>query len=91
MGNLGFQPRLSRPSCKDRNKAATFNLNATHYVSDNENVHHRQTYGGIPMSHPAYPQHLALELCFLFVRLGSLCAYREFAACLRPFWFLYVH
>ena len=53
MGNLGFQPRLSRPSCKDRNKAATFNLNATHYVSDNENVHHRQTYGGIPVSHPA--------------------------------------
>ena len=56
MGNQGFQgearARFSRLSCEERNKAAISNLNATKKVSDNENVHHRQTYGGIPVSHP---------------------------------------
>ena len=46
-------PGLRRPSCKERNKAAISNLNATKKGSDNENVHHRQTYGGISVSHSA--------------------------------------
>ena len=57
MGTKGFraryEPRVQSPSCKERNKAAASNLYATKQVSDNENVHHRQTYGGIPVSHPA--------------------------------------
>ena len=78
MGNLGFQPLLSRPSCEDRDKAATSDLNATHHMSDNENVHHRQTYGGIPMSHPEYPHtwHKDFSFCLfdldLFVRIANL-------------------
>ena len=51
MGNQGCQGEVRAPgavlSCKERNKAAVFNLYATKQVSDNENVHHRQTYGGI--------------------------------------------
>ena len=38
---------------RPRNKAAISNLHATIHVSDYENVHHRQTYGGIPVSSPA--------------------------------------
>ena len=57
MGTKGFraryEPRVQSPSCKERNKAAASNLYATKQVSDNENVPHRQTYGGIPVSHPA--------------------------------------
>ena len=49
----GTSPGFSHPSCKERDIAATSNLNATEKVSDKENVHHRQTYGGIPVSHPA--------------------------------------
>ena len=57
MGNQGFQGDVraqgSVLSCKERSKAAISNLYATKQVSDNENVHHKQTYGGIPVSHPA--------------------------------------
>ena len=57
MGNQGFQaryePRVHSRSCNERNKAAICGLYATKQVSDNENVHHRQTYGGIPVSHPS--------------------------------------
>ena len=56
MGNQGFQGEMRAPGSvsvvQGRNKAATSNLYATKQVSDNENVH-RQTYGGIPVSHPA--------------------------------------
>ena len=57
MGNQEFQgePRAPAQSTivQERNKAAISNLNATTQVIDNENVHYRQTYGGIPMSHLA--------------------------------------
>ena len=58
MGNKGFQGEVRAPGSvavvqKERNKAAISNLYATKQVSDNENVHHRQTYGGISVSHPA--------------------------------------
>ena len=58
MGNQGVSgrgtsPGVSHPSYKERNKAATSNLSATQKGRDKENVHHRQTYGGIPVSHPA--------------------------------------
>ena len=56
MGNQEFQgePRAPAQSSivQERNKAAISNLNATTQVSDNENVHHRQTYGGTPVSYP---------------------------------------
>ena len=53
MGNKGgftarHERRLSRPSCKERNKAAISNLNATIQVSDNENVHYSRDTGVIP-------------------------------------------
>ena len=52
MGNQGCQGEVRAPgavlSCKERNKAAVFNLYATKQVSDNENV---PTYGEIPVSH----------------------------------------
>ena len=49
MGNPGISvqgtsPRLSHPSCKARSIAAIPNPNATNKVSDNDNVHHGQTY-----------------------------------------------
>ena len=56
MGNQGFsrhEPQVQSRSCKERNNAAVSNLYATKQVGDNENVHHKQTYGGIPVSHPA--------------------------------------
>ena len=57
MGNQGFQGEARAPAqssiVQERNKAAISNLNAPMKVSDNENVHYRQTYGGIPVSHPA--------------------------------------
>ena len=57
MGNQGFQGEARAPAqssiVQERNKAAIFSLNATTQVSDNENAHDRQTYGGIPVSHPA--------------------------------------
>ena len=37
----------------ERNTAAISYLKATTQVSDNESVHYRQTYGEIPVSHPA--------------------------------------
>ena len=47
MGNQGFQGDVraqgSVLSCKERSKAAISNLYATKQVSDNENVHHKQT------------------------------------------------
>ena len=49
----GTSPGFSHPSCKERNKAATSNLDATKKVSDNENVHHRQTCGGLPVLIPS--------------------------------------
>ena len=57
MGNQGFQGEARGPAGsvirrKERNTAATSNLYATQ-VRDNENLHHRQTYGGIQVSHPA--------------------------------------
>ena len=57
MGNQGFQGEARAPAqssiVRERNKAAASYLKATTQVSDNENVHIRQTYGGIPVSHPA--------------------------------------
>ena len=58
MGNQGFQGAARAPTqssiVQEGNKVAISNLNATtKEVSDNENVHYRQTYGGIPVSHPA--------------------------------------
>ena len=57
MGNQGIQVEARAPAqssiVQDRNEAAISNLNATTQVSDNENVHYWQTYGGIPVSHPA--------------------------------------
>ena len=61
-GEPGFQGEARAPgsvsSVQERNKAAVSaisNLNATTKVSDSENVHYRQTYGGIPVSQPAQP------------------------------------
>ena len=48
----GNEPQVQSPSCQERNKAVIC-LYATKQVSDNENVHHRQTKEGIPASHPA--------------------------------------
>ena len=57
MGNQGFQGGARAPAqssiVQGRNKAANSYLNVTTQVSDNENVHNRQTYEGIPVSHPA--------------------------------------
>ena len=39
-GNGIVLARLSGPSCKERNNAATSNLKATIQMSDNENVHY---------------------------------------------------
>ena len=56
MGNKGFQaryePRVQSRSCKGRNKAAISNLYASKQASNIESVHHRKTYGRIPVSHP---------------------------------------
>ena len=57
MGNQEFKGEVrasgSVLSCEERNKTAMSNLCATKQVSGNENVHHRLTYGGITVSHPA--------------------------------------
>ena len=57
MGNQEFQGEARAPAqssiVQERNKAAIFNLDATTQVSDNENLYDGQTYGGIPVSHPA--------------------------------------
>ena len=57
MGNQGFQGEARAPAqssiVQARNTADTSNLNATIQVSGNENVHYRQTYGGILVSHLA--------------------------------------
>ena len=57
MGHQGFQveARVRVQSCivQERNIAATSYINVTIQVRDDENVHHRQTCGGIPVSHPA--------------------------------------
>ena len=54
MGTHGFwgEARAPAQSCivQKRNKAVTY-FNVTKKVSDVGNVHHRQTYGGIPVSH----------------------------------------
>ena len=39
----GNEPQVQSPSCKEMNKAIISYLYATKQVSDNENVHHRQT------------------------------------------------
>ena len=53
MGNQGFQGEARAPAqssiVQGRNEAAIFILNASTQVSDNENVHYRQTYGGMPV------------------------------------------
>ena len=53
-GNQGFQAPAQSSIVQKRNKAIS-NVNATIQVSDNEKVRYRQTYGGIPVSHPASP------------------------------------
>ena len=56
MGNQEFQGEARAPIqfsiMKERNKATISYLNATTQMSDNERVHYRQTYGGIPVSYP---------------------------------------
>ena len=60
MGNQGFQGEaraqvLQSSIVQERNKAS---ICATTRVSDNETVHYKQTYGGIPVS-PSVTSHLA--------------------------------
>ena len=58
MGNQGFQSEARSPGLVIRRAQKGLKLlhpNATKQVSDNESVHHRQIYGGIPVSHPAKP------------------------------------
>ena len=47
MGNQGFQGEMRAPGSvsvvQGRNKAATSNLYASKKMSDDKNVHHRQT------------------------------------------------
>ena len=56
-GEPGLQVKARAPAqssiVQERDKAAVSSLNATTQVSDDENVHYRPTYGGIPVSYPA--------------------------------------
>ena len=55
---LGRRILVGKPGLSGRGTSpgsvvhCAIHLNAAKQVSDNENVHHRQTYGGIPVSHP---------------------------------------
>ena len=57
MGNQRFQVEVSGSVSfvLGKGKSYYLYLYATKQVSDNENVHHRQTEEGIPVSHPALP------------------------------------
>ena len=48
-----YEPRVQSSVVQRKELSYYLNLNANKQVSGNENVHHRHTYGRIPISHPA--------------------------------------
>ena len=61
MGNQGLARALGAVAHGERKGIKLIHLKATKQLSDNENAHHRQTYGGLPASHLALP-HTTLRI-----------------------------